>query len=82
MNVSVVYHLSTTHDGGIPLSAFPKDTTSKLAGFDFTLSFMLSTKQETVITNFLKSLVWPDPESYSGSTASEVNALPIGQQPV
>ena len=37
------------------LSAFPKDTTSELAGFVFTLSFMLSAKQEAMNTNFLKS---------------------------
>ena len=36
MNATVAYHLSTTQDGGIPLSAFPKDTTSELAGFVFT----------------------------------------------
>ena len=60
MNMTVAYHLSTTQDGGIPLSAFPKDTTSELAGFIFTLSFMLSAKQETMNTNFLKSL-WYDP---------------------
>ena len=57
MNVTVAYHLSTTQDGGIPLSAFPKDTTSKFASFVFTLSFMLSAEQEAVHTNFLKSLV-------------------------
>ena len=51
------YHLSTTQDGGIPLSAFPKDSASELAGFVFTLSFMPSAKQEAVNTNFLKSLV-------------------------
>ena len=40
MNATVAYyHLSTTQDGGIPLSAFPKDTTSKLAGFVFALFF-------------------------------------------
>ena len=47
MNATVAYHLSTTQDGGIPLSAFPKDRTSELAGFVFTLSFMLSAKQES-----------------------------------
>ena len=52
MNATVVYHLSTTRDIGIPLSAFPKDTTSELAGFVFTLSFMLSDKQEAVNTSF------------------------------
>ena len=57
MNAIVAYHLSTTQDGGIPLSTFPKDTTSELAGFVFTLSIMLSAKQEAVNTNFLKSLV-------------------------
>ena len=67
MNVIIAYHLSTTQDGGIPLSAFPKDTTSELSGFVFTLSFMLSAKQEAVNTNFLKSLVRPDLESNSGS---------------
>ena len=40
MNATVVYHLPTTQDGGIPLSAFSKDTTSELADFVFTLSFM------------------------------------------
>ena len=59
MNATVVYHLSTTQDGGIPLSAFPKDTTSELAGFVCTLSFMLSAKQEAVNTNFLESLARP-----------------------
>ena len=39
MNVTVIHHLSTTHDGGIPWGAFTKDTTSKLADFVFTLSF-------------------------------------------
>ena len=77
MNVTVSYRLSTTHDEGISLSAFPKDTTSKRARFVFTLSFMLSSKQEAVNTNFLKSLVWPDPNSNSGSTGSEANALPM-----
>ena len=57
MNATVAYHLFTTQDGGIPLSAFPKDRTSMLAGFVFTLSFMLSAKQEAVNTNFLESLV-------------------------
>ena len=83
MNATVAYHLSTTQDGGIPLSAFPKDTTSELAGFVFTLSFMLSAKQEAVNTNFFEVfLVLPDPESNFGFTGSEANALPIGQQPV
>ena len=65
----------------VPLITFSKGTTSKLAGFVFTLSFMLSAKQEAVNTNFLKSLVWSDPESNFGSTGSETNVLPIGQQP-
>ena len=26
----VAYHLSTTHDGGVPLSAFPKSTIANL----------------------------------------------------
>ena len=82
MNVTVAYHLSTTQDGGIPLSFFPTGATSKLANFLFTLSFILSAKQEAVNTNFLKSLVWADPESNSESTSSEANALPIGQQSV
>ena len=69
MNVTVAFHLSTTHDGGIPLSAFPKGTTSELAGFVFSQSLMLSAKQEAVNTNFLKSLVWLDPESNFRSTA-------------
>ena len=57
MSATVAYHLSTAQDGGIPLSAFPKDITSKLAGFVFTLSFMQSAKQEAVNINFLKFLV-------------------------
>ena len=57
MNVTIAYPLSTTQDGGISLSAFPKGTASKLAGFVFTLSFMLSAKQEDVNVNFLKSMV-------------------------
>ena len=50
-------HLSSTHDEGVPFSVFPKDTTSELAGFFFTLSFMLSAEQEAVNTSFLKSWV-------------------------
>ena len=43
-------------DGGIPLSALPKDTTSKLAGLFYTLSlFMLSAKQGSCEYHFLKS---------------------------
>ena len=38
MNIMVAYHLSTTHDGEVPLSAFSKDTTCKLAGFIITLN--------------------------------------------
>ena len=74
MNATVDYHLSTTQDGGYLWSTFPKDTTSELAGFVFTLSFMLSAKQEAVNTNFLKFLVWPDPESNTGSTVSQADA--------
>ena len=41
--------------GGIPLSALPKDTTSKLAGLFSTLSlFMLSAKQGSCEYHFLK----------------------------
>ena len=40
MNATVAYHLYTTQDGGIPLSVFPKDTRSELAGFIFTQSFI------------------------------------------
>ena len=45
------------HKGrGIPLSALPKDTTSKLAGLFSTLSFfMLSAKQGSCEYHFLKS---------------------------
>ena len=45
------------HKGrGVPLSALPKDTTSKLAGLFSTLSlFMLSTKQGSCEYHFLKS---------------------------
>ena len=57
MNAAIAYHLSTTQDGGIPLCAFPNDTTSELVGFVFILSFMLSAKQEAVNTNLLNSLV-------------------------
>ena len=56
MNATVAYHLSTTQDGGVPLSAFPKDTTGELVGFFFTLSFVLSAKHKALNTNFLKSL--------------------------
>lgn len=38
--------------------SLPKDTTNELAEFVFNLSFMLSDKQETLKTNFFKSLVW------------------------
>ena len=48
MNVIEAYHLFTAHDGGVPLSAFSKDTTSELASFVFKLSFMLNAKQEAV----------------------------------
>ena len=58
------------HNGGVPLSAFPKSTTIELVDFVFRLSFMLSAKKETVITDFLKSLVQPDLESNSRCTAS------------
>ena len=57
MNAIVFYHLSTKHDEGVPLSVFPKGTASELAGFVFTIFFMLSAKQEAVNTNILKSLV-------------------------
>ena len=58
------------HNRGVPLSSFPKGTTIELVDFVFTLSFMLSAKQEAVNTNFLKYLVQPDLESNSRSTAS------------
>ena len=54
MNVTAAYDLSTTHGGEVPLSTFPKNTTSKLVSFVFTLSLMLSAKQEAVNNNFLK----------------------------
>ena len=54
MNATVAYHLFTAHDGGVPLSVFPKGTTSELSGFVFTLFFMINAKQEAVNTNFLK----------------------------
>ena len=57
MNVIIAYHLYTTQDGGIALSAFPKDTTRELVDFVFTLSFILSAKQKALNTNFIKSLV-------------------------
>ena len=75
MNVTVVYHLSTTHHGRTWLSAFPKDTTSELDSFVFTLSFMLSAKQVAVNTNFRKSLVGPDLESNYESTALKKDSL-------
>ena len=74
IQVFLCYHLCTTQDKGIPLNAFPKETTSTLAGFLFTLSFTLSAKQDAVNTNFLKSLVWTNPESNSGSTALQADA--------
>ena len=55
--MNIIYHLSTTHNGGTPLSAFAKGTTCELAGFVFTLFFKLSAKHEVVKTNFLKFLV-------------------------
>ena len=54
MNATVAYHLSTTQDGGIPLSAFTKDTTSEVSDFVFTLSFTLSAKQKALGTNYKK----------------------------
>ena len=75
INGTVAYHLPTTQEEGIRLSAFPKGTTSELAGFVFTQSFMLSAKQGAVNTNFLKSLVRLDPESNFMSTASQPDAL-------
>lgn len=53
------------------LSALPKDNTSDLVGFVFT--YISYVEQEAV------SL---DPESNSGSTTSEVNALTIEQKSV
>ena len=55
--------------GGIPLSALPKDTTSKLAGLSSTLSlFMLSAKQGSCEYHFLKSFsmtrLWNEPQVY------------------
>ena len=45
----------------IPISALPKDTTSKLAGLFFTLSlFCWAPNREAVNTNFLSLLVWLD----------------------
>lgn len=54
MNFIVISHLSTLHDEGIPLSGFNKNTTINFVDFAFTLSFILSAKQEPVIANFLK----------------------------
>ena len=55
MNVTVAYYIFNTHDGGVSLGAFPTDPTSEVAGFVFTLSFMLIAKQEAVNTNFVMS---------------------------
>ena len=42
--------------GGVPLSALPKDTTSKVIGLSFTLFLvMLSAKQGSCEYHFLKS---------------------------
>jgi len=47
--------------GGFPLSVFPKDTTSKLAGFFFTLLFICWCQTEKLWIPFFKGLlVWPD----------------------
>ena len=75
MNVIVAYYLSTTNNRGTCLSAFPKDTTSELAGFIFTLPFMLSAKQVAVNTDFRKSLVRPDLESNYESIASKKDSI-------
>ena len=52
MNAFVVYNLFITHDGGVQLNAFPEDTKSELADIVFTLSFLLSAKQEAANTIF------------------------------
>ena len=65
MNATVAYHLSTTQDGGIPLSAFPKDTTSELAGFVFTLSI-----KDSVKTKPASSLVVPLGKALNGIPSS------------
>ena len=50
--LGVAGHLSTTLRWGIPLSAFSKGTTSKLADLFHTVLLMLNVKQEAVNTNF------------------------------
>ena len=43
-----------------PINTLFNGSTSDVAGFVFTLKFKLSTKKDV---NFLKLMVWPDPES-------------------
>ena len=69
--MTVAYHLSNTNDGGVLLSTFPKGTTKILASFVFTLSFMLSAKQQAMIGNFPKFLVILQPESNYVYTVSQ-----------
>ena len=62
---------------GVSFGAFPKITTSKLAGFFLTLSlYLLSAKQKSCEYHFFKSiLVRPDKGIKSTSTACIANAL-------
>ena len=55
--VKYVWATCLSHKGGgVPLSALPKDTTSKLAGlFSTQFLFKLSAKQESCEYPFLKS---------------------------
>ena len=52
--VAVFFRLFVNVTGGVPLIAFLTGITCELASFVFTLSFMLSAKQEAVNFNFLK----------------------------
>ena len=56
MNVTVISNFSTKHNERILLNAFPKGATSKLSNIFFTLSFMLSAKQEAVTASVFEVL--------------------------
>ena len=59
-------------DRGVPLSALPKDTTSKLAGLFSTLSFfMLSANQGSCEYHFLKSIAFGRLKSLPNSLQRE-----------
>ena len=60
--LGVAGHLYTTPKWGIPLSAFPNCTTSKLAGLFSTCPFNAERPAEKLWIPILKSLVWPDSE--------------------